>query len=145
MKDLNIAVTATPGETFEQYVDRWAAIKREAKRLADAEMAMRKAILASVKAHCGQDFKEGANTIDLGEGRKLTVTHKINRTLAKDQIEPVREKYNALNDRPVPFDDLLKIEYSLVVSSFRKLDGAAGAVFSDLVTSKEGSPEIVIK
>lgn len=142
MTNLNIQVEALPGETFEGYVDRWTQIKREAKRLAEAEMEMRKAIMASIRQARGDEFKEGANGVKMADGRKITGTHKINRSLQQDQIEAVRERYMALNDRPVDFDDLLKVSYDLVISQFRKLDGEALKVVSDMVTAKEGSPEV---
>lgn len=135
---------AFPGETFEDYVARWQAVKREAKRYGEAEMEMRKAIMASIKQARGTEFKEGANAVKMADGRKITGTHKINRSLAQDQIAAVRERYQQLNDRPVDFDDLLKVSYDLVISSFRKLEGEALAVVSDMVTAKEGAPEIKV-
>lgn len=132
-------------QTFEEYVDEWLSIKKEAKRLAELEMNMRKAIMQSIRNAKGDEFKEGANTLAMGDGRKITCTHKVNRIIDQSQIEVIREEYNALNDRPVPFDDLLKVKYDLVIGPFRKLEGRALEVISDLVTSKEGSPEIVVK
>lgn len=143
-EELNLTPTAMPGETFDQYVDRWAAIKRQAKRLAEAEMGMRLAIRESVKQHVGSAWKEGANNLPMSDGRKLTVTHKVNRSLDQSLLPVVRERYNLLNDRPVAFDDLVKVSYDLVVGPYRKLDGEAAQVFSDLVTSKDGAPEVKV-
>lgn len=142
---MNHQVEALDGETFEDYVERWQQVKREARRLAEAEMAMRKAIMASIRNYQGDKFKEGANTIPLADGRKITGTHKINRSLSEDAIPLVRERYNELNDRPVEFDELLKVKHDLVVSAFRKLEGQALAVVSDMITAKEGAPEVVVK
>lgn len=130
--------------TFEQYVDEWLKIKAEAARLKDQEMTMRTAIRESVRTHLGDKFKEGANTHKMADGRKITVTHKINRTVDDSQISVIREEYEALNDRPVEFDDLLKVKYELSISNYRKLEGRAAEIFSDMVTTKDGSPEVKV-
>lgn len=131
-------------QTFEEYVDEWLKVKAEAARLKDLEMTMRLAIMGSVKNHLGEAFKEGANTHKMADGRKITVTHKVNRTIDQTQIDVIREEYNRLNDRPIPFDDLLKVKYDLVIGPYRKLDGKAAEIFSDLVTTKDGSPEVKV-
>lgn len=133
-------------QTFEEYVDEWAALDRQAKKLTADAMAMRKAIATSVAAaQEGGVLKEGANTVTMADGRKITVTHKINRSLSPDEFGPARASFNAINDRPCDFDDLLKVKYDLVVSQYRKLEGPALAVFSDVMTAKDGAPEVVIK
>lgn len=133
-------------QTFDEYVDEWQKIKREAKALADKEMQMRKAIAASVAAaQPGGLLKEGVNNLTTPNGRKLKITHKINRSLQEAEFGPARANFNSINDRPCDFDDLLKVEYKLVVSQFRKLEGPALAAFSDVMTAKDGAPEIVVE
>ena len=131
-------------QTFEEYVAEWQKVKAEAARLKDLEMTMRLAIRDSVRNYLGDKFKEGANPHKMADGRKITVTHKVNRSLDESRLEVIREEYNALNDRPIEFDDLIKVKYELVIGKYRDLEGKAAEVFSDLVTTKEGSPEVKV-
>lgn len=134
--------------THTEYLDSWLKIKDLAKALSETEMMMRKALFAATfPAH-----KEGANTFVLEDGRKLTATHKINRTIDETLIQPTRAEYELLNDRPVAFDDLLKVKHELVTSAFRKIQPAqdeapspAYTIISKMITAKPGSPSMEVK
>jgi hypothetical protein len=127
--------------TQVEYVDQWLAVKAVAKLLADYEMSQRKTLFY----HTFPAPKEGANTFDLADGRKIKATHKINRTILEDQIGAARQAYSELNDRPVDFEDLLKVKYDLVVAPFRKLEGPALLAVSRMVNAKDGAPDLKVE
>ncbi|MCK9513550.1 MAG: hypothetical protein M0R28_20310 [Pigmentiphaga sp.] len=134
--------------THAEYLDSWLKIKDIAKSLSDTEMTMRKALFAATFP----DPKEGANNFILPDGRKLAATHKINRSIDEALIQPTRAEYELLNDRPVAFDELLKVKHELVTSAFRKLQpakdealGPAYAVISKMITAKPGAPTMEVK
>lgn len=132
-------------KTREEYVDNWTKVKDLVKALTEIEMTMRKTLFAATFTAP----KEGANTFVLSDGRKLKAQHKINRSIDAAAVAPTREAYALLNDRPVEFDELLKVEYSLVVSAFRKIEPAAGEqpsaaymVASQMIVAKPGAPTL---
>lgn len=137
-------------QTFEEYVLDWdglvariEAAKKDLKVLTDSEMTIRKAIAESVNKAVG-GLKEGVNTIPLGNGRKLKVTHTVKREIDQTMIPAVRETYNLLNDRPVVFDDLLRLKYELDKKSYDKLSDEALKVVSRMVTAKPVAPVVVL-
>jgi hypothetical protein len=134
-----------PVATREEYVDQWVAVKDMVKALSEIEMDMRKTLFAATFTQP----KEGANTFVLSDGRKLKAQHKINRSIDAAAVAPTREAYALLNDRPVEFDALLKVEYSLVTSAFRKVEPAPGEepsaaymVISQMIVAKPGAPAL---
>lgn len=136
-------------ETFEQYVDRWDALKgRIAKLKAELaplnaeEMTMRRAIAASVEQAMGDGWKEGTNTFPLADGRKLKINNKIDRKIEMGEVEATRELYRQLNSTTVNFADLLRTKYELEIKPFRQLDDAAAKVVSRMVVSKAAAPEV---
>ena len=138
--------------TFEEYVSQWdglvgqiAALKKQLKPLTDSEMMMRKAIVKAVAEALGSDWKEGANTFKLADGRVLKIGYKLTREVAAAELPAAREEYALLNDAPVAFDDLLRVKYELELKEFRKLEGQAAKVFSRVITTKEAAPEVEIR
>lgn len=134
--------------THAEYLAGWEKVREAAKALTVLEMTMRKALFAATFPHP----KEGTNHFTLEDGRKLTATHKINRTIDSSQIALARSEYSLVNDRPVEFDDLLKVEYSLVTSAFRKIEPKPGdqpspafLAASRMIITKEGAPTLEVK
>lgn len=125
--------------SFEQYVSEWAALKALQEIIKKAELAARKHITAAAFPQAGSpDCAEGVHHFEMIDGRKLTYTRKVTRSIDETQIAASREAYALLNDRPVEFDDLLKVSYELSITSFRKLDPAseASTVIAGMVTAK---------
>lgn len=127
--------------TFEQYVTEWQALQALVKSLTEVERNARKHILAAAFPHAGSpDFPEGTHHFKMNDGRKVTYSHKISRKVDTALIPIVRSEFEAQNDRPdgLAFDDLLKVEYSVVVSAFRKLEPGtqAAAVVAKMITAK---------
>ena len=132
----------------DAFISRWEAVGAAAKMLTAYEMELRKQLVVA----CFPIPKEGANNLDLGGGRKLSATINIRRTIDASQVAVARNEFQAANDRPIDFDELLKVEYTLVTSAYRKLvpkDGEAPSqaflAASRMIVTKEGSPSAEIK
>lgn len=127
-------------KSFEAYVTEWAALQTLVKALTEAERNARKHIVGAAFPDAKTPtFAEGTHHFTMADGRKLTYTHKINRKIDPALIPVVREEFQTLNDRPerMVFDDLLKVEYSVVISALRKLEGtAADTVVAKMITAK---------
>lgn len=130
-------------QTFEAYVAAWEQVADAAKRLKDLEMDMRKAIATSTF----QNPKEGVNTHAMVDGRKLKLTHKYTRSVDEASIARARAEYELVNDRPVPFDNLLKVKYDLATTEYKKLElgSAAYLAVSHMVTVKPAAPALELK
>lgn len=138
-----LGFSPTPPTTFEGYLDQWDAVAQAAGLLKTLEMDMRKAIAQSVFPNP----VEGTNTHTLPDGRKLKLTHKYTRSLDESQIESTRAAYMELNDRPVDFDDLLKVRYELATTAYRKLEVGtpASLTISQMITVKPSAPSLELK
>lgn len=138
--------------TFEEYVQSWedmttqiAVLKKQLKPLTDKEMEMRRAIAESLKSALGDKLKEGVNNWTLPDGRTLKFEYKVKRDIAVAEIGNAREAYMTVNDRPVEFDDLLRIKYELEKKAWNKLDGEAVKAVSRMVTAKEEAPALSLE
>lgn len=141
-----LGVNPSPA-THAEYLDSWLKIKDLAKSLSQTEMTMRKALFAATFP----DPREGSNVFELPDGRKLAATYKINRTIDESLVQATRAEYELLNERPMDFDELLKVKHELVTSAYRKLQpgeedpGAAYIVISKMITAKPGSPTMEVR
>lgn len=142
-----VGINPTPA-THAEYLSAWEKVKEMAKTFTDMEMTMRKALFAATFP----TPKEGANNFTLEDGRKIAATHKISRSIDASQITLARSEYSLVNDRPVEFDELLKVEYSLVTSAYRKIEPAPGQspspaymAASRMIVTKAGAPTLEVK
>ena len=127
--------------SLDDYIDEWEKLAKISKLLVAQEMEMRKIIAGVV-----QNPKEGVNTFVLPSKRKMKLTHKITRGIDETQVTIARAEYLLANDRPVEFDDLLKVKHDLVVSAYRKLIAGtpASLAVARMVTSKPSAPTVEI-
>lgn len=138
-----LGINPSPASHTE-YLDSWLKLKGIVKDLTQIETTMRKALFATTFP----DPKEGANVFELPDGRKLVATYKINRTIDEKLVQATRAEYELLHDRPIPFDELLKVKHELVISAYRKLGEASGAasnVISKMITAKPGAPSMEVR
>lgn len=138
-------------QTFSDYVQSWddlcgqiEKLKAQLKPLTTREGIMRKAIADRVKEALGDDWKEGVNNFTLPDMRVLKVTNKLKRdvVVSGKQLDELRAKFDAVNDRPCNFDDLLRTKHEVVISEFRKLEGTSALVFAAAITTKPSAPEV---
>ncbi len=98
----------------------WDDTKKDLEKAKEAEMTMRKYVVSRTFPNA----TEGTNTLDLGNGYKLKAGVKFNYNL-KDN-ETVRNALHRIrfigNEGPFVADRLVKIEYSFLLTEFRKLE-----------------------
>lgn len=137
--------------TFEQYVDAWdakakeiAKLKAKLKPLEAAEMQMRKAIEVSLKAAIGDELKEGVNDFTMVDGRTIKYTYSVERKISDAEVKNAREAYDKQNDKPVVFDQLLRVKYELDKKNWDTLSGPAKVAVSCMITAKPKAPTLEI-
>ncbi|MGL5737166.1 MAG: DUF7173 family protein, partial [Beijerinckiaceae bacterium] len=122
-----------PANAFEQAVNEWYAlqslqdaVKTAMKRVNEAERTMRDALADSLRKHMKADLKEGVNAYSLSNGRKLKLSHNIDRKIDETGLADSRKFYaeNATEGDPA-FDALLRVKYELNVAPWRKLSEPA--------------------
>lgn len=127
-------------KTFEELLDEWIKVKREAKRLSDLEMTMRNALFKAAFPNP----KEGANKIELVDGRRLTATHKINRSVDDAAVKAVMEEMRQVGDNEIVPEDVFVFKADLRVGPYKKLKPKLQKIAAKAVTEKPGSPTLEV-
>ena len=106
------------------------------KSATDKEMSVRKRIAKMV----APKPKEGANKFET-ETHVITVTHKLNRKLPKDEtlIHDVLRKLGP------ELSDVFKAKWELSVTPYKALDEKHRRIVDEIVITTDGSPELKIK
>lgn len=125
-------------EPLETLVDQWIAAKREE----EAANARRVAIEAAIISQTGEP-EEGSQTVELADGRKLTVTSKITRTideqLWKSVLHDVPEHL-----RPILFVETAKLDLK-GLRWLRENQPNVYALVSTAITAKKAKSSITVK
>lgn len=129
-----------PVPTFEDLLDTWLKVKREAKNINAQEMQMRKALAAAAFPAP----KEGANSLTLADGRIFKVNHKINRSVDEAALDTVIAQLTELRLNDVAVDDLFPIKRGLSVGKYKALPDEARRIADLAITAKPGSPEVEV-
>lgn len=127
--------------SFESTVDEWVRVKHDAKRLAEREMVLRKALFAAAFPNP----REGTNNLTLADGRIFAATHKINRSLDEAALPSVLDELAKLNSENVNADALFPVKRTLSVGEYKGLSSVAKAIVDHAITAKPGSPEVALK
>lgn len=125
-------------EPLENLVDQWAAAKREE----EAANARRIAIEAAIISQTGEP-EEGSQTVELADGRKLTVTSKITRTIDEQLWRSV------LHDvpehlRPIVFVETAKLD-TRGLRWLRENQPNVYALVSTAITAKKAKSAIAVR
>jgi hypothetical protein len=127
-----------PAQSLETLVDQWAAAKREE----ESANARRVAIEAAIIARTGEP-EEGSQTVDLADGRKLTVTSKTTRTvdeqLWRSVLHDVPEHL-----RPIVFVETAKLD-TKGLRWLRENQPQVYALVSTAITAKKAKSAISVK
>lgn len=127
-----------PAQPLEALVDQWIAAKREE----DAASIRRVELEAAIIAATGEP-EEGSQTVDLADGRKLTVTSKITRTvdeqLWKSVLHDVPEHL-----RPIVFVETAKLD-TKGLRWLRENQPQMYALVCTAITAKKAKSAIQVK
>ncbi len=114
----------------------WYKTSVELKELKAKEAKLRKEIAAFFI-----DPKEGTNSLDLGDGHLIKLTHKMTRSLDTAQLDSLT---GDLEGAGVPLDMLVERKPTLVKSVYNKLSPEMLNLFDQVVTVKPATPAIEI-
>ena len=125
-------------DTLTRLVNNWAKCKRDESIAADARLEVEASIIALV----GEKI-EGSETHDLPDGRKLTVTSKITRTIDENAWRAVMVQVPE-HLRPISFVETPKLD----VAGLRWLmdnDPMTYAVVAQAIVAKKAKTAITVK
>lgn len=127
-----------PSQTLETLADQWAKAKHDE----DEANRRRVDIEARIIAIAGER-EEGSETHTLADGRKLTVTAKVTRTVDDEVWAQVIDQVpEAL--RPIRYVQTAKIDLA-GVKWLRENNAAVYAIVAKAITAKRGKTSISLK
>lgn len=124
-------------EDFMSKLTRWEEMSRRLKELKVAEILLRKELF-------GEAFpspEEGTLYYPLGGGWKLQGKYILAREVDSTMLGHMREAMQAIGHS---IDPLLNWKVELKVSEYKKLPDQARELFDNIVTTKEGSPQLAL-
>lgn len=129
---------AKPKDPLETLVDQWG----QAKRDEEAANRRRVEIEAAIIARTGEP-EEGSQTVELADGRKLTVTSKITRTI-DDQLwrSVLRDVPDHL--RPIVYVEVPRLDLT-GLRWLRENQPQVYALVCTAITAKKAKSSIVVK
>jgi len=123
-----------------------AEVKSLLKPIEAAERKLRDANADSLRVHFGHDLKEGTNTYEMSNGRKIKFNNKITRTVDVSGFVKAREAYADAKDGHggQTFDDLFRVKYEVAMAPLKKLTGEAAKAVSHCIETKYAAPELKV-
>lgn len=132
------ASAADPNE-----VAAWLAardgVKAQLEKLEEVEKELRAKI---VKTCFPDGLREGSNKCSLPDGRTLTITGVVNRTMDDAMIDAALEAMK--KHFGIAPAGLFRTKYEVGVKVFKGLDGEAKKLLSNVITEKNGSPQLKV-
>lgn len=115
----------------------WYRLQAELKRVKASEMLLRVKIFKNFFP----DPREGTNNFTLPDGHVLKGGHVINREVDPGSFQALQPQFQQAH---ILFNDLVKWEPKLKVSSYRKLTEEQQHLFDQCLIIKPGSPSLEI-
>jgi hypothetical protein len=109
----------------------------------DAEIALRKEVLAEAFAFDPETLREGTENFELGNGYKLKAVFKVSRNLNNEDeaVDKVLAKIEKTSPEGVFIAErLVKWKPELSISEYKKLPEKFKKLFDEVVISKEAMP-----
>lgn len=125
-------------ESLEHLVDQWAAAKRDE----EAANRRRVEIEAAIITQTGEP-EEGSATVELADGRKLTVTSKITRTIDEQLWRSVLHDVPE-HMRPIVFVETARLD-TKGLRWLRENQPQVYALVSTAITAKKAKSAITVK
>ena len=129
----------------EGLLNAWEQAKDALDAAKAAEARLRKAAIAAIYP---DGIAEGANTVELADGIKLTATGKLNYRLDSntDKVEKVLEKLEKSGpEGKLLADRLVAWKPSLAVGEYRQLDDKYRKIIDTVITTSDGMPSLELK
>lgn len=123
--------TATQLKLLEQWRKAEEAAE-VAKTVIETERELRKAVIASFAPTC----EEGTVNLELPEGWKLKIVHKVERVIDQAGLQSVNEEVRAAGFNP---DLLISWKPSLKMAIYKEMTAEQRVIFDKALTLKPGS------
>lgn len=118
-------------QSYYETLGRWQELTIAIKELQGQERALREGLFQGAFP----DPKEGTNTMELPDGRKLKGVYKINRIVDEEALTQFT---------PNQMKRFFRIKHSLRISVYKELDAAETKLVDQAVVSKPGLPTLSI-
>ena len=119
-------------------LQQWVKAEEEAKAVKPIiakELALRKKVFTSFLA----EPKEGTNYVELSNGWRLKLTHKLNRTVDEAALPAVAD---LLKSKGVSIDTLVDYKPSLKLAVYRELADENKHLFDQALIMKPSTPTV---
>lgn len=133
------------GDSPEALLNKWEAAKELLDTAKALEGKLRKAAIAAIYP---DGIAEGANTVELADGVKLTATGRVNYKLDSDtdKVEKALDKLEKAGpEGKLLADRLVSWKPSLSVGEYRSLDDKYRKIIDAVITTSEGTPSLELK
>lgn len=120
-------------EKLQQYL----ALSKQAGILADQAMKLR----IEIAQTCFPKPKEGVNQLNLGNGYKLKVEHKVNRSIDVAALTAFKDTFEGAN---INVDELVRYKPELAIGKFKALPENLQVIFGQCLTIRDGTPTVTL-
>jgi hypothetical protein len=126
-------------KTFEQLLTEWEDLKKQIAALSENEKTLRKVLFDAAFP----EAKEGTNTRELIDGRKVKGVKKFNRSVDEAAVAAVLSELRKFNS-VIP-EQVFPISYSLSLSNYKKLTQEARTVADRAIITKPATPTLEVE
>lgn len=138
---LNLTTCNPETQSKEEVLAAWYSAV-EGCKVAKVQIELEQNLRKRVAALFFPDPQEGTNTVELQQGWKMKLTHKIDRKLDEASLEAVKVQLREMGVNP---DPLVAMKPNLDVKAYKGLKAInpeASKVFEQALTIKPASPTI---
>lgn len=119
----------------EEDLKKWEDLKKEKASITFQESVLRKRIIK----YFFPAPKEGTNKTDLGTGRGLKLTHKLDRSIDIAMLTNLAPQFRELGGN---IDEVVEAKPVLRTANYRKLPDNLKVIFEQCIETKPASPQL---
>lgn len=120
-------------QSYYETLARWQTLKETISKLQGEERALREGLFDGAF----ENPKEGTNTMEMPDGRKLKGVYKINRIVDEEALE-------GLHLTPTQMKSMFRAKHSLRITAYKELDTKGRKVIDAVLVSKPGLPTLSV-
>lgn len=121
-------------QSYYETLQRWQDLKATISKLQGEERALREGLFDGAFP----EPKEGTNTMEMPDGRKLKGVFKINRSVNEEAL-------GALKLTPTQMNANFRTTHSLKITAYKELDVKTRKIIDSVLVSRPGLPTLDVK